>query len=173
MIRGLSHLQKNSITSNVMSKKVYMLKDKRSVPLTKNSIMSNVTSKKERSAKTCWSIGPSRSLGQRLKRGGERRGNNKGLVPLTKSSITSNVMSKKIYMPRDKKSISLIENSITSNLMSKKVSCIEWAMGCVCIYIFPKYNSIKRKRIEGQRHLRGERRGNKNSITSNVMSKKV
>ena len=136
MIRGLSHLQKNSITSNVMNKKVYMPRDKGSVPLTKNSIMSNVTSKKERGAKTRWSIGPSWSLGQRLKRGGERRRNNKGLVPLTKNSITSNVISKKVYMPKDKGSIPLTKNSITSNVTSKKVSCIEWAMGCVCIYIY-------------------------------------
>jgi len=98
--------------------------------------MSNITSKKERRAKMRWSIGPSRSLGQRLKRGGERRGNNKGLVPLTKNSITSNVMSKKVYMPRDQRSIPLTENSITNNVTSKKVSCIEWAMGCVCVYIY-------------------------------------
>ena len=67
---------------------------------------------------------------------GERRGNDKGLVSLTKNSITSNVMSKKVYMPRDKGFVSLTKNSITSNVMNKKVPCIEWAMGCVCIYIY-------------------------------------
>ena len=41
--------------------------------LKKNSIMSDVMSKKERGAKTHWSIGPSWSLGQRLKRGEEKK----------------------------------------------------------------------------------------------------